>query len=464
MKKEQKNSNKLSFFEQFGYFCGDFGGSLVNLYVSAFFVTFCTYVLGISPAWMATLIFVAKIWDAINDPMIGSLPDRIKIHKCTDKFKPWVRIFMIPLALSGLLCFADTSSFPNVIKHAWVAVSYILYGMAYTGVSMPYGAMASVITENPIERTKLSRARAFGGMGVGILFIPIVSLAIWDDAGNPKASGYFFMAVIAGILSIIFYILLTSLTHERIHQEHRFTGEKASEYSLLHIVKEAFTNRALLAVMIASVGSMFASAQGMCSYLYKEYYHMPKAMAAQSFINLPMMIVAFFAIPKLARRFGNRKLIIYSAIYSIVAFLILYLIPIPNCYVFMFLMSVANLGLTAFTMLVWALVTESIDYQEFKSGERSDGTMYSIYTFSRKIGSAAAASISTALIGAAGFVAGAQEQIPTFGENIRKLVLVMPLLGAIVILFSVWLLYPLTQSKSDEMYEKLREIHEANAV
>ncbi len=459
MKNEQNNGGKLSFLEQFGYFCGDFGGSLVNLYISAFYVTFCTYVLGISPAWMASLIFVAKIWDAINDPMIGSLPDRFKIGKSTDKFKPWVKIFMVPLALTGLLCFTDTTSFPSIIKHGWVAVSYILYGMAYTGVSMPYGAMASVITDAPVERTKLSRARAFGGMGVGILFIPIVSLAIWDEAGNPKASGYFLMAVVAGVLSVIFYLLLLSFTHERIHQEQRFHKDSGRKYSLVHVVKEAFTNRALIAVMVASIGSMFASSQSMSSYLYKEYYHMPKAMAASSLISLPMMFVAFFAVPKLAKAIGNRKLIIYSAAYSIMAFAALYMIPIPNCYVFMFINTVANLGLTAFTMLVWALVTESIDYQEYKSGERSDGTMYSIYTFSRKIGSAAAASISTALIGVAGFVAGAAEQVPEFGENIRKLVILMPLFGSIVILISIWFLYPLTQVKSEEMYAKLHALH-----
>ena len=128
----------------------------------------------------------------------------------------------------------------------------------------------------------------------------------------------------------------------------------------------------------------------------------------------------------------------------------------------MFINSVANLGLTAFTMLVWALVTESIDYQEYKSGERSDGTIYSIYTFSRKIGSAAAASISTALIGTAGFVAGATEQVPEFGENIRKLVLLMPLVGASVILVSIWLIYPLTKEKSNEMYDKLHALHSKN--
>ncbi len=461
MMEQEISKNKVSVLEQIGYFCGDFGGSLVNLYVSAFYLTFCTYVLGISPAWMATLFLIARIWDAINDPMIGSLPDRFKIGKGSDKFKPWVKVFMVPLAISGLLCFTNVSSFPDMVKHIWVAATYIFYGMAYTGVSMPYGAMASVITDDPVERTKLSRARAFGGIGVGIVFIPLVSLAIWDNAGNPKASGYFMMAIIAGVLSIAFYIALLLFSKERIHQERKYDENSKKKYSLAHVIKEAFTNRALIGVMLASVGSMFASAQSATSYLYKEYYHMPKAMAATSLMSLPMMFLTFFFVPKLAKLIGNRKLIIMSATYSIVAYTILFLVPIPNAYVFMFVNTVAGVGLTVFTMLVWALVTEAIDYQEYKSGERSDGTMYSLYTFSRKIGSAVTASISTALIGAAGFVAGAETQVAGFGENIRKLITLLPLVGSIVILISIAIIYPLSKKKSAAMYDELKKRHES---
>lgn len=142
--------------------------------------------------------------------------------------------------------------------------------------------------------------------------------------------------------------------------------------------------------------------------------------------------------------------------YSGLAFILLYIFPIPNCYAYMFIATVANAGLTAFTMLVWALVNESIDYQEYKSGERSDGTMYSIYTFSRKIGTAVTGSIATALIGVAGFATGAGEQTIEFGENIRKLVNLMPLIGSVIILISIWLIYPLTKKKSEAMYNELK--------
>ena len=125
---------------------------------------------------------------------------------------------MIPLALSGLILFADTSSWSMTMKHIWVAVGYIIYGMSYTGTSMPYGAMSTVITKDPVERTKLSRARSLGGTAIGIFFMPIVSMFIWNEDQSPNAKAFFMFAIIAGILSIIFYMLLLNLTTERYSQ------------------------------------------------------------------------------------------------------------------------------------------------------------------------------------------------------------------------------------------------------
>ena len=307
MKIKAKDGSKVSAAEQFGYFCGDFGGSMVNLYISVFYLVFCTYVLGMSTKFMAGLFLVARIWDAVNDPMIGSLPDRFTLGKSGDKFKPWVKVFIIPLAVSCLLCFANVSGFPDLFKHIWVSVVYILYGMAYTGTSMPYGAMASVITDDPIERTKLSRARAFGGMGVGLLYIPIVNLVIWDKQGNPNSSGYFLMAIVSGLASIVFYSLMLKLSKERIHQDKKYAKDAKTSYSFFRVVKEVFTNRAMVGLMVATIGALFGASQSMSSYVYKEFYHAPRAMAWGAIIGLPAMLLSFFLVPKLAKKLGSRK-------------------------------------------------------------------------------------------------------------------------------------------------------------
>ena len=179
--------------DQFAYALGDTGGSFVNLYVDAYFMVFCTYVLGISPYFMGTLFLVSRLWDAINDPLIGSLPDRFKIGKSGDRFKPYIKIFMVPLALSGIFCFTNVSGLSSMWRHVWVSFAYIMYGMCYTGTSMPYGSLASVVTSDPVERTKLSRARSVGGMIVGIA-LALVPQFIWqvnaDGTQSPVPSAF----------------------------------------------------------------------------------------------------------------------------------------------------------------------------------------------------------------------------------------------------------------------------------
>ena len=166
--------------DEIGYVFGDMAGSFVNLFVDAYFLIFCTNVLGISAGWMGTLFLVARLWDAINDPIMGSFPDRWMIGKSGDKFKPWIKIFMLPLALSGVLCFFNVP-LEGIALHAYVAFAYVLYGMSYTGTSMPFGAMASVVSDDPIQRSKLSRARSIGGTIVG--FTPISTTGALIMAG-----------------------------------------------------------------------------------------------------------------------------------------------------------------------------------------------------------------------------------------------------------------------------------------
>ena len=420
MKIKAKDGSKVSAAEQFGYFCGDFGGSMV--------------ILGMSTKFMAGLFLVARIWDAVNDPMIGSLPDRFTLGKSGDKFKPWVKVFIIPLAVS-----------------------------AYTGTSMPYGAMASVITDDPIERTKLSRARAFGGMGVGLLYIPIVNLVIWDKQGNPNSSGYFLMAIVSGLASIVFYSLMLKLSKERIHQDKKYAKDAKTSYSFFRVVKEVFTNRAMVGLMVATIGALFGASQSMSSYVYKEFYHAPRAMAWGAIIGLPAMLLSFFLVPKLAKKLGSRKLILFASIYTIVLYTVLYVVVIPNVYAFMMINSLAGLGLTSFTMVTWSLATEAIDYQEYKTGDRSDGTMYSMYQFSRKIGTAVVSSLTTALIGVAGYVSGAATQAPGFGDSIRRYMMALPVIGAVVMLIGIGLIFPLNKKKEEDMYRVLSERRKAAA-
>lgn len=445
--------------DELGYVFGDMAGSFVNLFVDAYFLTFCTYVLGISAAWMGSLFLAARLWDAINDPIMGSFPDRWMIGKSGDKFKPWIKIFMVPLALSGVLCFTSVP-FEGIALHAWVAFVYVLYGMSYTGTSMPFGAMASVVSTDPIDRSKLSRARSIGGTIVGIAALSFVPVICFDADSNIMPERFTMLAVIFGVFSIVCYILLMNLTQERVRVEKK---EQAEKFNYGKVLKAAVKNRPLIGVMVATIGSMLyiTGSNQVRSYIFKEYYQNTSVMTILSLVSVPIMIICFPLVPKMTAKFGKKNTIMAGVISSMVFSLITFIVKIPNVYVYCALTVLAMIGQTAFTMLIWALVTDCLDYSEWKLNERSDGSMYSLYTFSRKIGSTiASAGISFAL-GAIGYVSGNNiTQSAGTINGIYNVVNVLPVVTCVLQLIGIGLIFNLDQKTTEQMYRELKERRE----
>lgn len=446
--------------DEVGYVCGDMAGSFVNLFVDAFFLTFCTYVLGVDPKWMAGLFLFARLWDAINDPIIGSFPDRWHIGKTADKFKPWIKLFMLPLALSGVLCFFNVP-FEGVALHAWIAFAYILYGMSYTGTSMPFGAMASVVSDNPIDRSKLSRARSIGGMIVGYGALSLVPMICFDKSSNVLPERFTILAVVFGFLSILCYILLMKLTQERIHQD----SNKKEKFEYRKVLKVAIRNRPLIGVMVATIGSMLfiTGSNQLNSYIYKEFFQNAKAMTAASMLNIAAVVVCFPLIPKLVNKFGKRNVILVMSTYCLALSTFKLVVVIQNVWVYTAINCLAMIGQTAFTMLIWALVTDCLDYSEWKFNLRSDGSMYSLYTFSRKIGSTIASTGAASALAAIGYVAGKNiVQTAEVIQNIYYLVNAVPVATCIFEIIGIGIIFNLDKKKTDEMYSELQKRRSSN--
>ena len=439
--------------DQLGYVFGDMAGSFVNLFVDAYFLTFCTYVLGISPEWMAGLFLAARLWDAINDPIMGSFPDRWRLGKSGDKFKPWVKLFMIPLALSGILCFANVP-FEGIALHAWVAFAYVFYGMSYTGTSMPFGAMASVVSADPIDRSKLSRARSIGGTIVEMGALSLVPIFCFDKDSNIIPERFTLIAVIFGVLCIISYLLLCNLTVERVRQPKQ-EGEK---FNYGNVLKAAVHNRPLIGVMVATIGSMLyiTGSSQLRSYIYKEFYQDTSMMTLASIGTFPIMLICFILVPKIVQKFGKRNVILVMSTYNLLLSAYILLFPVQNALLYTVLNLLATIGQTAFTILIWALVTDCLDYSEWKMNFRADGSMYSLYTFSRKIGSTIASTGAASALAAIGYISGigAVQSAATI-NNIYYLVNAVPVITCILELIGIGLIFNLDQKKTAEMYAVL---------
>ena len=440
--------------DEIGYVFGDMAGSFVNLFVDAYFLIFCTSVLGISAGWMGTLFLVARLWDAINDPIMGSFPDRWMIGKSGDKFKPWIKIFMIPLALSGVLCFLNVP-LEGIALHAYVAFAYVLYGMSYTGTSMPFGAMASVVSDDPIQRSKLSRARSIGGTIVGIVGLSIVPVVCFDKQSNILPGRFTLIAVVYGVLSIISYFVLLNLTQERIRQN----VEKAEKFNYGKVLKATVHNRPLIGVMVATLGSMLfiTGSNQVRSYIFKEYYARTDVMSIISLATIPILVICFPLVPKLVAKFGKKATLMAAIISSTIFSVIPVVMEIKNVYVYSALVVLGTIGQTVFTMLIWALVTDCLDYSEWKFHERSDGSMYSLYTFSRKIGSTIASTGVSFGLAAIGFVSGSNVvQTAEAVNGIYFLVNIIPVVTCALELIGVGLIFNLNKETTEQMYTELK--------
>ena len=460
MAKIDTSVRKFSGKDEWGYIFGDMAGSYVNLFVDAYFLTFCTYALGISATWMAGLFLFARLWDAINDPIIGSFPDRWHLGKSKDKFTPWIKLFMVPLGLSGVLCFANVP-FEGIVLHAWVAFAYIFFGMCYTGTSMPFGAMANVVTVDPLERSKLSRARSVGGGIVGGVALSLVPLVCFDADNNIIPERFTLLAVIFGILCVVSYILLCTLTKERVRED--FTQKEKFDYG--KVLKAAFTNRPLIGVMVATIGSMLTitGSSQTYSYIYKEVYQNTDMIMITTVAAIPFMIVVFPLIPKLVRKYGKRNVILITSAISLVVCLLKVVFYIENVILFTVLNIISMVGQTAFTMLIWALVSDCLDYSEWKTGVRSDGSMYSLYTFSRKIGSTIASTGIAASLGLVGYVSG--QNVVQTAEAVKGIYYIcngIPLLCYALQLIGIGLIFNLNKEKTDEMYAAMAQLRGAD--
>ena len=451
---EKKQIRPFGVKDEIGYVFGDMAGSFVNLFVDAYFLIFCTNVLGISAGWMGTLFLVARLWDAINDPIMGSFPDRWMIGKSGDKFKPWIKIFMLPLALSGVLCFFNVP-LEGIALHAYVAFAYVLYGMSYTGTSMPFGAMASVVSDDPIQRSKLSRARSIGGTIVGIVGLSIVPVVCFDKQSNILPERFTLIAVVFGVLSIISYFVLLNFTQERIRQN----SEKAEKFNYGKVLKATVHNRPLIGVMVATLGSMLfiTGSNQVRSYIFKEYYARTDVMSIISLATIPILVICFPLVPKLVAKFGKKATLMAAIVSSTIFSVIPVVMEIKNVYIYSALVVLGTIGQTVFTMLIWALVTDCLDYSEWKFNERSDGSMYSLYTFSRKIGSTIASTGVSFGLAAIGFVSGSNVvQTAEAVNGIYFLVNIIPLVTCILELVGVGLIFNLNKETTERMYAELK--------
>ena len=446
--------------DQWGYMFGEIGNNFMYVFMDSYFLTYCTYVLGISAYFMGTLFLLARIWDAINDPIIGSFSDRWNIGKNGDRYKPWIKLAIVPAAVMMMFCFTNVSSWSTVALHVWVSVVYVLYGMCYTALTMPYGSLSAVVSPDSIDRAKLSRARGMGGFLI-VIPLSIAPQFLFDTNNNVSVSGFRGVSIIFGLLAILCYLLMLKLTKERVRIPSRHT-----KFEYKKVLKSVTKNRALIGVMIAAFGGMFATtgSSAIGTYMFKEYYGNASLLSIQSLVAMPLTLILFPIVPRVEKKIGKRKFVLGVGCFSLVVALIVFLVPIANPYIYIFVNLLGTLSNSVFTMFVWAIVNDAIDYQEHLTGDRSTGSYYSIFSFSRKLGATVASASASYALAIIGYQSGLEVQAAGVAGRIRYLCTSIPVISVILLLVGMGLVYNLKKEDSEKISAELNAKHAAEAA
>ena len=464
---ETKTVRPFGLRDKIGYAMGDFGNNFTFLFASMWLLTFGTDVLGLPGTIIGLITAVCKIVDAFTDFGMGRICDTAKPTP-EGRFRPWIKRAAIPMGISSMLIYQHwVANFPEPARIVWLVVVYILWGsIFYTACNIPYGSMASVITNDPAERTQLSTWRTIGatlsGMSIGII-APMLVFGR-NEAGQQIVvpERFTITAIIFGILAAVLYLGCYKLTTERIQIAPAKPGEK-DRLSVGETLKNLVTCRPLLAIIAVALLTLIASlgTQALNTYLYEDYFNDTSLMPVASFGGTAIMILMAPVATKMSAKFGKKEVGVAGILIAAVAMFVLWIMKAtsPVMYIPVYLISSLGMGLNS--MVTWAYIGDVIDFQEVKTGVRTDGTVYSTSSFVRKIAQAAAAGLGGFLISAIGYVSSTAGEVVVQSEATKAaLYNCMTLLPAVLYLLTflcLAFLYPLGKKQVDENTRILTE-------
>ena len=446
--------------DKLGYMLGNVANDFTFIFASLYLQVFYTDVLGINAALVGTMFLIARIVDAFTDTAMGRICDKTKATK-NGKFRPWLLRACGPVALASFLMYQSSLAGASMtVKIIYMFVTYLLWGsVCYTAINIPYGSMASVMSNEPDDRAALSTFRGVGSMIPQILVGVVVPMFLYttmeDGTKVANASAFPIIALVTAILAVVCYIVCYFMCTERVK-----VSEEAKSVSFGETVKALAGNRALIGialVFICYLGAQMLN-QTINNYIFKDYFGDTMGLSVMNAAGFaPALILAPCAVP-LARKFGKRELGIFAAILGTVAFGGLFLMRTSNMWLYTIINIVGLLGFGLFNLIIWAFVSDVIDDQEVRTGKREDGTIYAVCSFSRKLGQAIASALGGWSLGWIGYVEGSLSgQTEAVRNGIYNIATLVPMLLYIAVGVCLFVVYPLSKKKVNENTAILKE-------
>ena len=375
--------------DKIGYAMGDLASLLVFGLTQSVLNKYYTDVLEISVLSVMIMTIIARVWDAINDPIWGRIIDGAKPRR-DGRYRHWIKVFAVPVALAAVLMFADVRGLAPGGRLAWIYVSYILFGMLYTCINIPYGSLAQVVTSSDKERSSLSVFRSIGstfGAMPAMVLASMCYVKLSDGSSQMDYHRVFVGVCVIAALSVLAYLLCYAWSKERV--ESRPAPREKGE--TMKVIRILLKSRPFMAVSLASMLFLAAQmfGQGYNSYLFHHYFKQPGlTMLPTVFQYLPVAVVMFFA-TRLGNRFGRREVCSYGVLLAAVFYLALFVLAlfgVTNVWLYLAACLASGVGTAFIFLLIWVMATDAIDYNKVAYGLNDEATSYAFYSFMRKLG------------------------------------------------------------------------------
>ena len=477
---DEKGYRKYGMLDNLAYAAGDLGCNM-SFALKGTMALFWTQVMGLS-AWYSLLIVILQVWDAINDPLIGTIIDADRHQYKRNKFLQYIWVGSIGLIIGGACCFLPFPGAPEWAKIIIFMAGYVVWDAFYTIANVPYGSLLSLISNDPADRASLSAWRSVGGMVGNMLPMVLLPMLIYNEDESLNGTMVFVTALIMGVLGFICFQFMIKNTTLRVDTD-IVCNEDQPKFNVVKAMGNFLKNRPAVGATLAAMG-MFIGMQGATTAVdvtFQIYFDNPEISGLISaFAMIPIVVFTPLA-RKMVVKYGKKELSKLGAVCYILGALVLFaaplgLIPVSEtntgldliCYVVGQL--ICALGLGIYSTVSWAMMGDAIDYSEWKYGVREEGTVYALHSFFRKLAQGVGPAVAVAIMRTMGYVNNSKPDadgvFTAIDVNliswantlqIRSLVAVLYLVAGIFIFVGLGLIYNLDKKTLNKMQEELAE-------
>jgi glucuronide carrier protein len=430
-------TKRLGLTQYLGYASGDAANNLAFSMSSLFLLLYYTDVAGISAAAVGTMFLVVRFWDAVTDLFAGRLVDRAQTR--WGKFRPFILFGSLPLLLMSVAVFSiPTGLHGTGAALVWAYITYALLGLLYSLVNIPYGSLAAAMTQVPTERAKLATWRVYGS-NLTILMLAFVVAPQIKGSGNLQHS-LTLTTLVFVVVGAALYLFTFSTAREQVQRD-------VPRVSLRQSFATLKTNRPLIMLCVSSLlfltGMIAATTVG-------AFYARDVLGNANLFIYMTLVqtagtfaIAAF--IPSVVRTLGKKKGYLVLGLVAIIGGTGITLAPGSVPAVVLFFFFLFGIGVGGVNTLMWALEADTVEYGEWKTGVRTEGITYALFSFTRKMGQALGGSAAAFTLGLGGYLAGKGVVQSESAKTAIKVAAGLLPAGFILLALALMLIYPLTE-------------------